>query len=48
VLSSVEYATLEWVEWFNTSRPLEPIGQIPPAEAENNFYAAQAKPAMAA
>jgi putative transposase len=45
---AVEYATLEWVDWFNISRLLEPIGNIPPAEAENNFYAAQAKPAMAA
>jgi len=37
---AVEYATLEWVEWFNNRRLLEPIGNIPPAEAEANFYAA--------
>ena len=37
---AVEYATLEWVDWFNNRRPLEPIGNIPPAEAEANFYAA--------
>lgn len=37
---AVEYATLEWVDWFNTRRLLEPIGNIPPAEAEANFYAA--------
>ena len=30
----VEYATLEWVDWFNHRRLLEPIGNIPPAEAE--------------
>lgn len=30
----VEYATLEWVEWFNNRRLLEPIGNIPPAEYE--------------
>ena len=31
---AVEYATLEWVDWFNHRRLLEPIGNIPPAEAE--------------
>ncbi|AFO88364.1 transposase [Phaeobacter inhibens 2.10] len=36
----VEYATLEWVDWFNNRGLLEPIGHIPPAEAEANFYAA--------
>jgi putative transposase len=35
---TVEYATLEWVEWFNTRRLLEPIGNIPPAEAEARYY----------
>ena len=34
--SSVELATLEWVSWFNHHRLLEPIGYIPPAEAEAN------------
>ena len=33
-LESVELATLEWVDWFNNRRLLEPIGSIPPAEAE--------------
>ena len=47
-LEAVEYATLEWVDWFNNRRLLEPIGNIPPAEAEANFYAALATPAMAA
>ena len=35
---SVELATLEWVAWFNHCRLLEPIGYIPPAEAEANYY----------
>jgi transposase InsO family protein len=36
---AVEFATLEWVDWFNTRRLLEPIGNIPPAEAEAAHYA---------
>ena len=36
--AAVELATLEWVSWFNHSRLLEPIGYIPPAEAEANYY----------
>jgi len=36
---AVEYATLEWVDWFNNRRLLEPIGNIPPAEAEARYYA---------
>ncbi len=35
---AVELATLEWVSWFNHQRLLEPIGYIPPAEAEANYY----------
>jgi transposase InsO family protein len=35
---SVELATLEWVSWFNHQRLLGPIGYIPPAEAEANYY----------
>jgi transposase InsO family protein len=35
----VELATPEWVSWFNNHRLLEPIGGIPPAEAEANYYA---------
>lgn len=35
---AVELATLEWVDWFNHQRLLEPIGYIPPAEAEANYY----------
>jgi transposase InsO family protein len=40
----VAYATLEWVDWFNNRRLLEPIGNIPPAEAEVQ-YCAQLKQA---
>ena len=36
---AVEIATLEWVDWFNNRRLLEPIGNIPPAEAEARYYA---------
>ena len=35
---AVEYATLEWVDWFNNRRLLEPIGNIPPAEREKEYY----------
>ncbi|MFI8614294.1 IS3 family transposase [Acidovorax sp. NPDC077693] len=35
---AVEFATLEWISWFNHHRLLEPIGYIPPAEAEANYY----------
>ena len=45
---AVEFATLEWVDWFNNRRLLEPIGSIPPAEAEERYYAMLEKPAMAA
>jgi transposase InsO family protein len=34
----VEYATLEWVDWYNTKRLFGPIGLIPPAEHELNYY----------
>jgi len=37
-IEPVEFATLEWVDWFNNRRILEPIGNIPPAEAEARFY----------
>jgi putative transposase len=36
---SVEFATLEWVDWYNNRRLLESIGSIPPAEAEAAYYA---------
>ena len=45
---SEEFATLEWVDRFNSRRLLEPIGNIPPAKAEANYYAMMDEPAMAA
>jgi putative transposase len=47
-IEAVEFATLEWVDWFNHRRLLEPIGNIPPAEAEDRYYATLVAPAMAA
>jgi len=37
-LDDVEYATLDWVDWFNNRRLLEPIGNVPPAEFELMYY----------
>jgi transposase InsO family protein len=37
-LDQVEYATLEWVDWFNHRRLLEPIGHLPPAEFEAAYW----------
>ena len=45
---AVEYATLEWVDWFNNRRLLDPIRNIPPAEAEASAYATLEIEAMAA
>jgi len=45
---AVEYATLEWVDWFNNKRLPEPIGNIPSAEAEKNYYAMLDETDMAA
>lgn len=45
---AVEFATLTWVDWFNNRRLLEPIGNIPPAEAEERYFAMLDEPAMAA
>ena len=47
-LEAVEFATLEWVDWFNNRRLLEPIGNIPPAEAEARYYAQLEEQAIAA
>jgi len=44
-LDAVEYATLEWVDWFNNRRLLEPIGYMPPTEFEEAYYRNQ--PALA-
>ena len=38
-MAAVEWETLKWVDWFNNRRLLAPIGYIPPAEAEEAFYA---------
>ncbi len=45
---AVELATLEWVDWFNRRRLLEPIGNVPPAEAEARYYAQAEVQALAA
>lgn len=37
-LDAVEWATLTWVDWFNTRRLLEPLGYVPPAEYEARYY----------
>jgi putative transposase len=47
-LEAVEFATLEWVDWFNNRRLLEPIGNVPPAEAEACYYAQSEEIAKAA
>ena len=44
---AVEFATLEWVDWFNTRRLLEPIGNVPPAEAEARYFTQAAGQALA-
>ena len=47
-LEAVEFATLEWVEWFNNRRLLAPIGNVPPTECEQQYYLAQKAPVMTA
>jgi transposase InsO family protein len=47
-LEAVEFAVLEWVEWFNNRRLLESIGNVPPAELEATYYDQQTGSAMAA
>jgi transposase InsO family protein len=37
-LEAVEWATLTWVDWFNTRRLLDPLGYVPPAEYEARYY----------
>jgi transposase InsO family protein len=44
----VEFATLEWVSWYNSQRLMEPLGYLPPAEYEEQYYRAQAAPAVLA
>jgi transposase InsO family protein len=38
-MHEVEWETLKWVDWYNNRRLLGPIGYVPPAEAEEAFYA---------
>lgn len=47
-LEAVEYATLEWVDWFNNRRLLEPIGNVPPAEREMQYLQQQSDSAIPA
>ena len=47
-IDAVEYATLEWVDWFDHRRLLEPIGNVPAAELEQAHYRQQEEPAIAA
>ena len=47
-LQAVEFATLEWVDWFNNRRLLEPLGYLPPAEFEEAYYRDQQAPAIVA
>jgi transposase InsO family protein len=43
-LDDVEYATLEWVAWYNSQRLLGPLGYLPPAEYEAHYVSAQTTP----
>jgi putative transposase len=47
-IDAVEYATLEWVDWFNHRRLLKPIGDVPPAELEQAYYRQREESAIAA
>ncbi len=47
-IDAVEFATLEWVDWFNHRRLLEPIGNVPPAELEVSYYRSTSQLPMAA
>ena len=47
-IEAIEYATLEWVDWFNNRRLLEPTGDVLPAEYETMYYRQLEESAMAA
>lgn len=47
-LEAVEYATLDWMDWYNNRRLLEPLGNIPPAEAEARYNASHQEVGLAA
>jgi len=40
-IEAVEFATLEWVDWYNNRRLMEAIGNVPPAELETEYYEQQ-------
>jgi transposase InsO family protein len=44
-IEDVEFATLTWVAWYNSTRLLEPLGYVPPAEFEEAYYRRQVDPA---
>jgi len=44
-VEEVEFATLEWVAWYNTRRLLQPLGYVPPDEFERAYYRHQTAPA---
>jgi transposase InsO family protein len=43
-IEAVDFATLAWVDWFNTRRLLEPLGHVPPIEYEEAYYRRQQSP----
>lgn len=47
-IDAVEFAVLEWVDWFNNRRLLEPLDYVPPVEYEEAFYRTQSTPAVVA
>ncbi len=47
-IDQVEFETLDWVDWFNNKRLLEPIGDIPPREFEDLYYEQENEFAMVA
>ena len=47
-LADIEFATLQWVDWFNNRRLLEPLGHRPPAESERAYYHQHRDPATVA
>ena len=47
-IDQVEFATLEWVDWFNNRRLLGPLGYVPPVEFEQAYYRSQSSPAAVA
>jgi transposase InsO family protein len=47
-IEDVEWATLQWVDWYNNRRLMGPLGYIPPAEAEEAYYSQIPSLALAA